>query len=153
MRLSSVMYRGMFDTVEIVVADKIQYKSSMKGNTDLEKSILPFMNNQDFLSSAVSFRSQMYKSGDIVVLKTYNPDELKVGLVLTILIRGDSVFFIVKPFVAIRSWLRFFKSSSDDPVLSIFDAGNLADYKPLINHGTSSQLFFCLHHHISSSFD
>jgi hypothetical protein len=147
------MYRGMFDTVEIVVADKIQYKSSMKGNTDLEKSILPFMNNQDFLSSAVSFRSQMYKSGDIVVLKTYNPDELKVGLVLTILIRGDSVFFIVKPFVAIRSWLRFFKSSSDDPVLSIFDARNLADYKPLINHGTSSQLFFCLHHHISSSFD
>ena len=153
MRLSSVMYRGMFDTVEIVVADKIQYKSSMKGNTDLEKSILPFMNNQDFLSSAVSFRSQMYKSGDIVVLKTYNPDELKVGLVLTILIRGDSVFFIVKPFVAIRSWLRFFKSSSDDPVLSIFDARNLADYKPLINHGTSSQLFFCLHHHINSSFD
>jgi hypothetical protein len=147
------MYRGMFDTVEIVVADKIQYKSSMKGNTDLEKSILPFMNNQDFLSSAVSFRSQMYKSGDIVVLKTYNPDELKVGLVLTILIRGDSVFFIVKPFVAIRSWLRFFKSSSDDPVLSIFDARNLADYKPLINHGTSSQLFFCLHNHISSSFD
>ena len=143
----------MFDTVEIVVADKIQYKSSMKGNTDLEKSILPFMNNQDFLSSAVSFRSQMYKSGDIVVLKTYNPDELKVGLVLTILIRGDSVFFIVKPFVAIRSWLRFFKSSSDDPVLSIFDARNLADYKPLINHGTSSLLFFCLHHHISSSFD
>jgi hypothetical protein len=72
---------------------------------------------------------------------------------LTILIRGDSVFFIVKQYVAIRSWLRFFKSSSDDPVLSIFDARNLADYKPLINHGTSSQLFFCLHHHISSSFD
>ena len=124
MRLSSVMYRGMFDTVEIVVADKIQYKSSMKGNTDLEKSILPFMNNQDFLSSAVSFRSQMYKSGDIVVLETYNPDEHKVGLILTILIRGDSVFFIVKQYVAIRSWLRFFKSSSDDPVLSIFDARN-----------------------------
>ena len=80
MRLSSVMYRGMFDTVEIVVADKIQYKSSMKGNSDLEKSILPFMNNQDFLSSAVSFRSQMYKSGDIVVLETYNPDEHKVGV-------------------------------------------------------------------------
>ena len=153
MRLSSVLYHGMFDTVEIVVADKIQYKSSMKGNTDLEKSVLPFMNDQDFLSSAVSFRSQMYKSGDIVVLETYNPDELKVGLILTILIRGDSAFFIVKQYVAIRSWLRFFKASSDDPVLSIFDARNLADFKPLINHGTSSQLFFCLHHHISSSFD
>ena len=153
MRLSSVLYHGMFDTVEIVVADKIQYKSSMKGNTDLEKSVLPFMNDHDFLSSAVSFRSQMYKSGDIVVLETYNPDELKVGLILTILIRGDSAFFIVKQYVAIRSWLRFFKASSDDPVLSIFDARNLADFKPLINHGTSSQLFFCLHHHISTSFD
>ena len=153
MRLSSVLYHGMFDTVEIVVADKIQYKSSMKGNTDLENSVLPFMNDQDFLSSAVSFRSQMYKSGDIVVLETYNPDELKVGLILTILIRGDSAFFIVKQYVAVRSWLRFFKASSDDPVLSIFDARNLADFKPLINHGTSSQLFFCLHHHISTSFD
>ena len=148
-----MLYHGMFDTVEIVVADKIQYKSSMKGNTDLEKSVLPFMNDQDFLSSAVSFRSQMYKLGDIVVLETYNPDELKVGLILTILIRGDSAFFIVKQYVAIRSWLRFFKASSDDPVLSIFDARNLADFKPLINHGTSSQLFFCLHHHISTSFD
>ena len=125
----------------------------MKGNTDLENSVLPFMNDQDFLSSAVSFRSQMYKSGDIVVLETYNPDELKVGLILTILIRGDAAFFIVKQYVAIRSWLRFFKASSDDPVLSIFDARNLADFKPLINHGTSSQLFFCLHHHISTSFD
>jgi hypothetical protein len=143
----------MFDTVEIKVADKILYKKSMRGNTELEKSVLPFMNDQDFLCSTVTFRSQMYKSGDLVVLKAFNQDELKVGLILSLLIRGDSVFFVVKQYLVQRSWLRFFKGSSDDPVLSIFDARNLADYKPLNNHGTSSQLFFCLHHHISSSFD
>ena len=153
MRLSSVYYHGMFDTGEIVVAGKVSYKKSMRGNTELEKSILPFMNDQDFLCPAVSFRSQMYQAGDLVVLKAYNQDELKVGLILSMLIRKDSVFFVVKQYTARRDWLRFFKGESDDPILSIFDAKNLADYKPLNNHGTSSRLFFCLQHHISSSFD
>ena len=101
MRLSSVMYQGMFDTVEIVVADKIKYKSSMKGNTELEKSVLPFMNNQDFLSSAVSFRSQMYKSGDIVVLETYNPDEHKAGLGSVNL----HLMILFSPSLMLETWL------------------------------------------------
>ena len=153
MRLSSVYYHGMFDTVELIVSDKVAYKRSLKGKTDLEKSILPFMREQDFLCTELLFRSQKYKVGDLVVMQSYSQDELKIGLILSMLIREDSVLFVVKQYIARRSWLRFFKADSDDPVLSIFDAKHLADYKPLNNHGTSSQLFFCLHHHISSSFD
>ena len=150
---SSVYYHGMFDTVDLVILDRVSYKKMMKGSSDLEKSIMPFMTDLDFICAKVCFKSQIYTAGDIVVLQAYNQDELKVGLILSMLIRDNSVFFVVKQHLAKRNWLRFFKGSSDDPVLSIFDAKLLADYKPLNNHGTSSQLFFCLHHHISHSFD
>ena len=150
-RLCSVYYHGMFNIVELVVSDNTTYKKDMRGSTDLEKSIMPFMGEQDFLCTELTFRSQMYKVGEIVVLQAFNADKLKVGLILSMLIRGDSVFFVIKQYLARRSWLRFFKGSSDDPVISTFDAKRLADYKPLNNQGTSSHPFFCLHHHISSS--
>ena len=143
----------MFDTVELVISAKVTYKKDMKGSTDLEKSIMPFLTDQDFVCGAVSFRSQMYKAGEIVVMQAYSQDELKVGLIMSVLIKEDSVFFVVKEYLAKRNWLRFFNGSSEDPVLSIVDAKLLADYKALNNQGTSSQLFFCLHHHISHSFD
>ena len=153
LRLCSVYYHGMFQTVDLLLLDKVTYKSNMKGNSDLEKSILFYMKERDFLCQELSYRNQKYKVGDLVVVQAYNQDELIVGLLLSMLIRGDSVMFVVKEFIARRNWLRLFKAESDDPVLSIFDAHLLADYKPLINQGTSSQMFFCLHHHISSSFD
>ena len=95
-------YHGMFDTMEIVVTDKVMYKKSIKGNSDLERSILPFLNDQDMLCPAASYRSQMYNRGEIVVLKVYNQDEIKVGLILCILIREYSVFFFVKQCIAKR---------------------------------------------------
>ena len=152
-RQSSVFYHGMFDTVELVVSDKIMYKNDMRGTTDLEKFILPFMSEKDFICQRVTFRSQVYSSGDIVVLEAFNPDEVKVGLVSTMLVKGDSVLFLIREYVARRHLLRYFKGSSNDPALTVFDAKNLCDYKPLVNQGTPSQVIFCLHHHVSTGFD
>ena len=148
-------YRGMFDTSELVIAGKVTYKKDMTSGTDLEKAVIPFMNNDDFVCADIVFRSQVYKPGDIIVVKAYNQDEIKVGLVMALLVRKNKVFFVIKEFLAKRHWLRFFKASSasDCPVLSVIDASLIADYKPLNNQGTSSHPFFCLHHHISHSFD
>ena len=123
----------------------------MKGTSDLDKFVLPFMSEKDFIcpkvtfrSQEVTFRSQAYSSGDLVV---------KVGLVSTMLVKGNSVFFLIREYVAKRHLLRYFKGSSDDRALAVFDAKNLCDYKPLINKGTPSQVIFCLHQHVSTGFD
>ena len=143
----------MFDTVELVVSGKIVYKKDLIGGSDLEKCLLPYMSPRDFICPKVNFRSQMYCSGDIVVLEAYNQDEIKVGLVSTMLIRNEVVFFVIRQFLTRRTLLRYFKGSSVNQALSLFDSKNLADYKPLINQGTSSHVIFCLHHHLSAGFD
>ena len=147
MRLCSVYYHGMFETSDLIVSSKATYKSSLQGNTELEESILPFMENRDFLCSKVEFRSQQYESNQLVLLKVYNPDEVKVGLILSILVKEKSAYFITKQFVANRNSLRYFQAKSVDPVLALSDVTKLADFKPLVNQGTTTQIFFCLHHH------
>ena len=152
MRLSSVYYHGMFTTSDLVVLARSSYKKSLIDSTDFNKSIIPFMSDSDCLCPEIEFRSQVYKCGDLVVLEVLNPDEVKVGLIVSILIRQDSAYFVVREFLCVRDYLQFFKAQSDDPTMTLKDAKKIVDYKPLINHGTSSHIFFCLHHYLSFSY-
>ena len=152
MRLSSVFYHGMFPKSDIVISDKITFKSSLKGSTEFDKSLLSFMSETDFLCSEVQIRNQLYKNSQLVVLELLSPDELKVGLILSILVKDQSVFFVNKQYLATRHTLQYFHVQSDDPTIAFSDATKIVDYKPLINHGTASQVFFCLHHHLSYSY-
>ena len=152
MRLSSVYYHGMFPKTDIVITQKATFKSSISGKTDFEKSILPYMTETDFVCTEIEVRSQLYRSGQLVVLEQLNLDEIKVGLIISILVKEKSAYFVTKQFIAKRQPLQYFKATSEDPTMTINDVTKIIDYKPLLNHGTSSQLFFCLHHHISFSY-
>ena len=152
LRLSSVYYHGMFSTSDVVITYKVTYKSAMVGNTEFEKAAMPYMNDTDFLCAEIEVKSQLYKNGQLIVLKVIDQDEIKVGLILSILVKGDSVYFVTKEYTAYRHTLGYFKAQSNDPTMTLSDAAQIADYKPLVNHGTSSQLFFVLHHHISFSY-
>ena len=86
MRLSSVYYHGMFSVSDLVISKKTTCKKTLaEGDTELGNAVLPYMNNMDFICSEIEFKSQTYKNGQIVVLEVYDPDEIKVGLVMTIL--------------------------------------------------------------------
>ena len=150
MRLSSVYYHGMFATTDLLILSKTSYKKSLVEDTSLQ-SVLPFMSDTDFLCSVVEFRSQVYKSGDLVVLEISGQDEIKVGLIVSILVRKESVLLVTREFSATRNYLHFFQAQSDELTMTLNKADQLVDYKPLLNHGTPSQVFFCLHHHISFS--
>ena len=152
MRLSSVFYHGMFATSDIVISDQVVFKRTLKGNTDFDKSILPYMSEKDFLCSKIEVKSQLYKTGQLVVLEMLSPDEMKVGLIASILMKEESAYFVTKEFVATRHPLQYFQAQSDDSTMTLRDAKRIVDFKPLINHGTSSQLYFVLHHHISFSY-
>ena len=69
-----------------MISKKTTYKKTLaEGDTELGNAVLPYMNNMDFICSEIEFKSQTYKNGQIVVLEVYDPDEIKVGLVMTIL--------------------------------------------------------------------
>ena len=150
--LSSVFYHGMFPKTDIVITQKATFKSSISGKTEFEKSILPYMTETDFVCTEIEVRSQLYRSGQLVVLEQFSLDEIKVGLIISILVKEKSAYFVTKQFIAKRQPLQYFKATSEDPTMTINDVAKIVDYKPLLNHGTSSQLFFCLHHHISFSY-
>ena len=54
------------------------------------------MSEKDFLCSGILIKSQLYNSGDLVVLEVFNPDEIKVGLIQAVLVKGYSAYFITK---------------------------------------------------------
>ena len=149
LRQSSVLYHGMFSTSDLVISAKVIYKSSLGSKTMFDKAIYPYMSETDFLCSEMEIKNQVYKKGQLVILKMLNPDEMKVGLILSILVQNNAAYFVTNEYVAHKQSLQYFKAQSEDPPIVINDVSTIVDYKPLVNHGTSSQLFFCLHHHVS----
>ena len=153
MRQSSVFYHGIFPTSDLLISDKATFKNDIKASSgDFEKFIIPFMSEGDFLCSEIEYRSQVYKSGQLVVLEVLSPDDLKVGLLISILVKENCTKLVTKDYCASRSALQYFQADSSDTTTALHDVTMLADYKPLINHGTALNLFFCLHHHISYSY-
>ena len=133
----------------MVISTKVTHKSAVGSKSAFEKSITQYMAETDFLCSEIEFKCQEYKQGQLVVLKMVNPDELKVGLILSILVKKNKAFFVTQEYVAYRQNLQYFKAESNDPPTVINEVSTVADYKPLVNHGNSSRIYFCLHHYIS----
>ena len=152
MRLSSIYYHGICPRTDIVLSQRSTMKGALDGKGHFESLILPYMSSSDSLCTEIEIKSQMYRAGQIVVIEQLSLDEMKVGLIVSILLKERSTHFVTKQFFAEREFLQYYRAASDDPPLTIQDVSKLADYKPLVNHGTSSQVFFCLHHHISYTF-
>ena len=157
MRMCSTFYNGMFETSPVVIKSDVLYKKHLNPATanhgSVEKLIANFMSDRDFLCKKLSYKGQIYTANDLVVLKVLNQGSLRIGLVHTMVVRNDKVFFVVKEYEAKRCWLSYYEAEliSDRYVQN--DARALADYKPLINYGSQTKLYFCLHHHISHDLD
>ena len=91
-----------------------------------------------------------YVNGDLLVIEVIDVDNIIVGIVQTILIKNDKVYFVVLRYDASRNFLQYFESKqSDDPVSTYVKSDDLADFKPLIKRGSISRFEFVLHHRIS----
>ena len=154
LRMSSVFYQGFFDVQDLIISDKLVYKEDLKGDSDLEIKLIESMSSADFLCAEVTFRSQVYKKGDLVILKEIDEYKLKVGQILSMLVKKSRLIFVVKQYEARRHYLRYFKASTNCSTnIAFYDARQIADYKPLFNSGSVSEIFFCLHHHISLGYE
>jgi hypothetical protein len=100
--------------------------------------------------SNVTVNDCAYQNGDLVVCEVIDIDNLSVGIVQSILIKNDQVYFVIQKYCAKRDILQFFEAKQmDDPKSTFVKSSELADFKTLIKRGTSARFLFVLHHHIS----
>ena len=153
MRMASFFYRGLFEIEDIRIPEKVTKKSDLSKSDSFEDAIAGFMTSNDLLSSDILYRGQKYTTDELVVIEVVDISRIAVGIIKSILIRGSSVYFIVKKVFANRVKLNFFVSEiNDEDKVIFFSAQNLQDFKPLIKYGTDKQFKFYLHHYLSHDF-
>ena len=151
--MASMYYVGLFDTASVHLPNKVTRKEDIPVGSVFYEKLSQFMDESDLLCSELVLNSQKYVNGDVLVLKVQDGDNLTVGVVQTILVRSEDVFFVVNKFQAVRNELNFFVTVASENMSSFIKASSLADFKPLIRYGTDRTFKFYLHHHVSYSYE
>jgi hypothetical protein len=110
----------------------------------------PMLQPGDQISDQVVIQGTCYRAGFVVVTKVFSDDVLEVGEILKIVVRRNSVQFLILKSEAARNKLGFFESlPSNTAALATYDT--LGDYKPIIKRADNACFPFVLHHHVVSS--
>ena len=151
MRMASVYYNEMFEPV-LKLPENVKTKAAIVEDSVFSSNLRSLMDEDDIVCAEVDLKCQKYQSGDILVLDAFDRDSLKVGVIQTILVRGSEVYFVVIRYSAKRHKLGYFVTEDvDDQESCVCKASRIADYKPLIMHGTLTKFKFALHHYVSVS--
>ena len=160
-RQSSMMYAGLFETEDIKLPSTgVRMKSDLpvvNEESSIYNKLRTFMDQETVLCDEISYKGQKYRTEDVVVIEARNRNFCKVGVIQAILVKSETVYFLIMKYDAFRDEnLQFFETSPDpdqgrQSVLCFIQANNISDYKPLIKHGSVSKFRFALHHHISVS--
>ena len=152
MRMASIYYNGMFDIDDFKLPEKVKVKGEIPADTELNTSLRQFMDETDLVCSEIFFNSQQYKNGDLVVIEAVDTSTLKIGLIQYVLVKSGVVYFVVRRYVALKNYLGYFVTDQAHETPCCVNASHLADFKPLIMHGTTNKFKFALHHHVSFSY-
>ena len=143
----------MFDVAAFTLPQQLTSKENIQPDSPFHQELKNFMNESDLLCSEINTNGQFYRNGDLLVIEVEDSDTIKVGVIQTVLVRNDSVYFVTKSYLCKRHWLRYFESVDCDNVCIFTESKRIVDYKPLIKRGTSVKFNFMLHHHISFTYD
>ena len=150
MRAASIFYHGMFNFSMFSLPEIVTTKSKITGDTTFHSNLRTFMSDSDLICSSIFVNNQDYKNGDLIVIKATDADQLSVGVVQTILVKKDKVYFVVQKYEAVRNYMQYFESQAcNDRISTFVESNKLADFKPLIKRGTSENFVFFVHHHVS----
>jgi hypothetical protein len=150
MRSVSEFYHGMFDFSSYVLPEVVISKQVITSDTEFNCNLKTFMGDDDFICSKITFNNQLYKNGDIIIVGIEDCDNLNVGLIKTILIKDNKVYFAVQRYQATRNWLQYFECEKPTFDLCEFvESSKIVDFKPVIMRGTTLRFIFTLHHHVS----
>ena len=148
MRAASVFYRGMFNFEKYSVRGTVTMKKDIKDTTRFNTELKSFMSLDGVICGEVFVNNQTYRIGDLLVLHVTDYDNITAGVIQTILIQNDKVFFVFKAYECVRSWLQYFETQKQHNTCVFKESNKLADYKPLTKLGTEKKFIFVLHHNI-----
>ena len=117
MRNASVYYHQMFDFMPFSLPENVSCKADITEQNAFNITLKSFMGDNDLLCENVMINGQLYKSGDIVVVSVTDCDNISVGLVQSILVKAEKVYFVAQKYNAVRSFMRYFESRQlSDPM-------------------------------------
>jgi hypothetical protein len=149
MRSASVFYRGMFNYERFSLPGPVTVKHDIKDTSQFNTELKAFMNNSGVICNEVFVNNQVYKNGDLLVLHVTDYDNITTGVIQTILVQNNKVFFVLKAYECARSWLQYFESKKKYDTCVFKESSKLSDYKPLAKRGTERKFIFVLHHNLS----
>ena len=152
--MASTYYRGMFETKLFTLPDKVLYWQDIQtsSNSHVWEKVKDFMSTRDLACSEIVSNNQKYRKNDLVVLEVIDGlEELKVGVIEAIVVKNNDVFLGMRTYLALKNSFGYYESVSMNVDLTFTKTKNLADFKPLVKHGTTMKFQFVLHHHISHS--
>lgn len=145
LRMASVYFQGMFETEKYRLPEKVFYKGDIAENTEFETSLREFMGPSDIICNEIEVRNVSCKKGQAVVIEAIDRYKLKVGVIMTILVKTSGIYLVTKRCEAQRNNLEYFTSVSELDQVSFVNARRLQDYKPLQIRGTHKKFVFPLH--------
>ena len=149
LRAASVFYNTMFNVCNFILPKAVTLKNDIKDDSPFHKELKTFLSNDSLICSEIVSNNQTYKNGDILVLDIEDDYNISVGLIKTILVKNNKVYFVLKKYDCIRRLLRYFETCKTYDNFIFKESCMLADFKPLIKHGTEGKFIFVLHHNIS----
>ena len=150
MRSVSTFYHGMFDFSLYVLPELVIRKQDITSDTEFNANLLTFMGANDFICSKITVNNQFYQNGDVIIVGIEDCDNLNVGLIKTILIKNNKVYFATQKYQATRNWLQYFECQKPSyDMCEFIETCKIIDFKPVIMRGTTENFIFTLHHHVS----
>jgi hypothetical protein len=140
----------MFDYSSYVLPEVVISKQEITSDTEFNANLKTFMGDNDFICSKITVNNQFYQNGDIIIVGIEDCDNLSVGLIKTILIKNNKVYFATQKYQATRNCLQYFECQKPTYDLCEFiESSKIVDFKPVIMRGTTQNFIFTLHHHVS----
>jgi hypothetical protein len=139
----------MFNCTKFTLPKLVVLKNEIKENSGFHLELKSFMGQKDIICSEIVVNNQVYRNGDILIIEITDCDNIYVGLIQTILVKNEKVFFVNKKYKAERNWLQYFESKASESPSVFTESGKLVDFKPLVKRGTTEKFCFMLHHHVS----
>ena len=91
MRMASVFYNGYLETAEVKYPENVKTIDDLEDDSVFNSSLRSFMGEKDFICNEVVIKSQEYQSGDVVVTKAIDRDNLLVSVIQTILVKNKYI--------------------------------------------------------------
>ena len=132
--------------------EKVFSRRDLNDSTEFEATLKSFVSETDIVCFEIKIQEQTYIKGDLIVINVEDSDNITVGVVQAIVVRGENIFFVSRNTRCSRNWLRFFETEAIDSHCTFVKWSHVSSYKPLIKRGTMEAFNFFMHHFISHDY-